>query len=66
MGNGFAILAWDAWGCGLVRINARLLDDGMKDLYGNPNNWWSYDTDEEKDKLIDELTKDIENYQIIE
>ncbi len=54
---GFSILTWDSWGSGLVRVNARLLSNGL-DLYGNPNNWFSV-TGDEKDKLIKELTKDI-------
>lgn len=40
MGKGYAILIWDDWGAGLVRINARLYAEG-EDLYGNPNNWFS-------------------------
>jgi len=66
MGKGFAILVWTAWGSGLVRINARLLDDGTKDIYGNANNWWAYSNDAEKNDLITELTKGIEHFEIIE
>jgi len=39
MGNGYAILLWDGWGAGLVRLNPRLLVDGV-DCYGNPKNWF--------------------------
>lgn len=39
MGKGYAILIWDGWGAGLVRINPRLLTEG-EDIYGNPNNWF--------------------------
>jgi len=52
MGKGYAILIWDGWGAGLVRINPRLLTEG-EDMYGNPCNWWS---------CSDEFT----NYDIVE
>lgn len=52
MGNGFAILAWDDFGQGLVRINPRLLTDGTKDLHDNDCNWFPYNTDEEKETKI--------------
>ena len=66
MGNGFAILVWTAWGSGLVRINAKLIDDGTVDIYGNPNNWWAYSNEAEKNDLIQKLTKGFEYFEIIE
>lgn len=65
MGKGFAILVWDAWGSGLVRINPRLLDVGF-DIYGNPNNWFSYTSEDERENKIEELTKNIQHFQIID
>lgn len=67
MDKGFAILVWDAWSAGLVRVGARLLDDGTKDMYGNPNNWFPYSTIEEAHELIDELTEGLpkHRYKII-
>lgn len=47
MGSGYAILLWDYWGAGLVRVNPRLLTDGV-DMYGNPNNWFPGDFTEEE------------------
>jgi len=66
MGDGFAILVWDRWGAGLVRVNPRLLDDGTLDIYGNPNNWFPYGTEEEKEQKIKELTKKYKFFDIIE
>jgi hypothetical protein len=40
MSDGYAILLWDGYGAGLVRINPRLLTNGV-DIYGNPKNWFS-------------------------
>ena len=42
MGDGYAILMWDGFGEGLVRINPRLLTKGT-DSKGNPRNWWPCD-----------------------
>jgi len=39
---GYVILIWDGWGCGLVRVKARLLTEG-NDMYGNGRNWWPCD-----------------------
>ena len=66
MGKGFAILVWDKWGSGLIRINARLLDNGLTDIYGNLNNWFPYDNEITKQELISELTKGINFFKIIE
>lgn len=51
MGNGYAILLWDAWGAGLVRVNPRLHAEG-EDMYGNPKNWWPCDGDEPDEVLL--------------
>lgn len=66
MGNGFAILVWDSWGAGLVRVNPRLLDNGELDMYGNPKNWFSYKTNAEKERLIEELTIGHKHFMVIE
>lgn len=66
MGKGFAILVWDSWGSGLVRINPRLLDNGATDIYGNPNNWFPYNSEEQKQEIIKELTNGIKHFDIIE
>lgn len=65
MGKGFMILVWDSFGSGLVMVNARMLSRG-KDIYGNPTNWWSYKSEEEKESKIKELTEGIENFKVIE
>jgi hypothetical protein len=65
MGQGFAILIWDSWGAGLVRVNARLLSKG-EDMYGNPKNWWPYKTEDEKTAKIIELTDGLYQFDIIE
>lgn len=65
MGKGFAILIWDGYGSGLVRINPRLLAVGV-DIYGNPKNWWSYENEEDRDSKVQELISGMEYYQIIE
>ncbi len=49
MGNSYAILIWDGWGAGLVRINPRLHTDGV-DTHGYSRNSCpcSYDPDAEQ------------------
>lgn len=66
MGKGFSILVWDSFGGGLVMVNPRILGDGTLDLYGNPNNWWSYNTDLDKEEKINKLTKGIKHFLIID
>lgn len=66
MGKGFSILVWDDWGSGLVMVNPRIIDDGTLDFYGNQNNWFPYNSDEQKNKKIEELTKGYEHYTIVE
>lgn len=44
MGNGYAILIWAEWGCGLVRVDPRLHVEG-EDIYGNPCNWFPCEGD---------------------
>ena len=66
MGKGFSILVWDSFGGGLVMINPRIIDDGTLDLYGNPNNWFPYSSNEQKELKINELTKDFEHFTIVE
>jgi len=66
MGKGFSILVWDSFGCGLVMVNPRVLHDGTFDLYGNPNNWFSYNTDFDKEEKINKLTEGIEHFLIID
>jgi len=58
MGLGYAILIWDRWGAGLVRVNARLHVEGL-DLYGNPNNWFPCESipDESTARLIHGLAE---------
>jgi hypothetical protein len=65
MGKGFWILVWEDWGSGLVMINPKLLEDGTLDIYGNPNNWWAYQTDEEKQAKVKELTKGYNYFKVI-
>lgn len=65
MGKGIAILLWDSFGAGLVRVNARLAIKG-EDMYGNPNNWFPYNTDQERNDLINELTEGVKHFQVIE
>ena len=66
MGRGFAILVWDSWGSGLVRINPRLLDNGHTDIYGNPNNWFPCKSEEQKHEMIKELVGDNKYYVVID
>jgi len=61
--GGFSILAWDGWGLGFIRINARLLNDGV-DYYNQPVNWFTC-TGEEKDELIKRLTEKVTHYYIV-
>lgn len=63
--KGFYIIAWDAWGSGLVRVNPRLIDDGTLDLYGNPNNYFHFDNEEEKQVLISKLTENVNHFKVI-
>ena len=65
MGKGFWILVWEDWGSGLVMINPKLLEDGTLDIYGNPNNWWSYQSNEEKRQKVEELTKGYTHFKVI-
>lgn len=60
MGKGYAILIWDDWGFGLVRINPRLYTRG-KDPYGNDNNWFPCD-DSTTAKDIDSIHNLSESY----
>lgn len=52
MGDGYSILVWDDFGAGLVKINPRLITEGV-DLYGNPCNWWPCDSDVSDDEIIE-------------
>lgn len=60
MGNSYAILVWDDWGGGLVRVNARLLCEGL-DMYGNPRNSWSCDADITDEQIA--ATHNLKNYK---
>jgi hypothetical protein len=60
MGQCFWILVWDGWGVGLHMINPRLLTDG------NGFNYFSYNSEIEKYKLLGELLDGLEYYKVIE
>lgn len=60
MGKGFWILTWDCWGCGLNMINPRLLVNDIGD------NWFNYNDQEERESLIDEYTRHLRYFKIIE
>lgn len=64
--NGYSILIWDGFGAGLVKLNPRLLSEGL-DIYGNPMNWWACSKLFEDDDVIQKhkLNEDENNFSII-
>lgn len=60
--KGFWILIHDGWSHGLNMINPRLLEDEFN------NNWWSYNTPDEKHEKIKTLLKNHDDryYKIVE